>query len=93
MPRAVQQLRRIRSFLGEDTDPVLACRVNERLAYYLLEIDAMSDAEAAALAATAVLPGGPAELGARPGAGHARPDADVHRCGGSRGGARGPGPG
>ena len=49
--RAVQQLHRIRGFLREDTDPVLASRVHERLAYYLLELDAASDAEAAATAA------------------------------------------
>ena len=57
--RAVQQLRRIRSFLREDTDPVLASRVHERLAYYLLELDAVSDAEAAARAAVELLPADP----------------------------------
>jgi DNA-binding CsgD family transcriptional regulator/tetratricopeptide (TPR) repeat protein len=57
--RAVQQLRRIRSFLHEDTDPVLASRVHERLAYYLLELDAASDAETAARAAVQLLPADP----------------------------------
>ncbi len=57
--RAVQQLRRIRGFLREDTDPVLASRVHERLAYYLLELDAASDAEAAARAAVELLPADP----------------------------------
>src|ERR1700722_9057665 len=37
VPRAVHQLRRLRGFLKEDGDPVLASRVHERLAYFLLE--------------------------------------------------------
>jgi DNA-binding CsgD family transcriptional regulator/tetratricopeptide (TPR) repeat protein len=57
--RAVQQLRRIRGFLQEDSDPVLASRVHERLAYYLLELDATADAETAARAAVHLLPGDP----------------------------------
>jgi len=57
--RAVQQLRRIRGFLREDTDPVLACRVHERLAYYLLELGAPADAETAARAAVHLLPADP----------------------------------
>src|ERR1700729_1621443 len=57
--RAVQQLQRIRGFLQEDSDPVLASRVHERLAYYLLELDATADAETAARAAVHLLPGDP----------------------------------
>ena len=57
--RAVQQLRRISGFLREDADPVLASRVHERLAYYLLELDAAADAETAARAAVHLLPGDP----------------------------------
>ncbi|HEX3390300.1 MAG TPA: LuxR C-terminal-related transcriptional regulator, partial [Streptosporangiaceae bacterium] len=57
--RAVQQLHRIRDYLHEDTDPVLASRVHERLAYYLLELDEASDAEAAARAAVELLPADP----------------------------------
>jgi DNA-binding CsgD family transcriptional regulator/tetratricopeptide (TPR) repeat protein len=57
--RAVQQLRRIRGFLREDSDPVLASRVHERLAYYLLELDAPADAETAARAAVQLLPDDP----------------------------------
>ncbi len=57
--RAVQQLHRIRGFLREDSDPVLASRVHERLAYYLLELDAASDAEAAAQTAVELLPADP----------------------------------
>ncbi len=57
--RAVQQLRRIRGFLQEDSDPVLASRVHERLAYYLLELGATADAETAARAAVDLLPGDP----------------------------------
>ena len=55
----MQQLRRIVGFLPEDTDPVLASRVHERLAYYLLELDEASDAEAAARAAVELLPADP----------------------------------
>jgi DNA-binding CsgD family transcriptional regulator/tetratricopeptide (TPR) repeat protein len=57
--RAVQQLRRSRGFLREDTDPVLASRVHERLAYYLLELDACADADTAARAAVDLLPADP----------------------------------
>jgi DNA-binding CsgD family transcriptional regulator len=57
--RAVQQLRRILDFLGDDADPVLACRLHERLAYYLLEVDAAAEAEATARAAVEVLPAQP----------------------------------
>ena len=57
--RAVQQLRRIVGFLREGTDPVLASRVHERLAYYLLELDAAADADTAAQAAVQLLPADP----------------------------------
>jgi DNA-binding CsgD family transcriptional regulator len=57
--RAVQQLRRILGFLDEAADPVLACRVHERLAYYLLEVEAPADAEASARAAVEVVPADP----------------------------------
>jgi DNA-binding CsgD family transcriptional regulator len=48
--RAAQQLRRLISFLGQDgiDDPLLLCRANERLAYFLLDV---SDEDAAAVAA------------------------------------------
>ncbi len=65
--RAVQQLRRIRGFLREGTDPVLASRVHERLAYYLLELDAAADADTAAQAAVQLLPGRPAAARNGPG--------------------------
>ena len=42
--RAVQKLRRLRGFLDGSTDPELASRVHERLAYFLLELDAWDDA-------------------------------------------------
>jgi DNA-binding CsgD family transcriptional regulator len=61
--RAVQQLHRIRGFLREDSDPVLASRVHERLAYYLLELNAAADAEAAARAAVELLPADPPHKG------------------------------
>jgi len=57
--RAVQQLRRILDFLDAAADPALACRVHERLAYYLLEVDAATEAEGAAREAVAVLPADP----------------------------------
>jgi DNA-binding CsgD family transcriptional regulator len=60
--RAVQQLRRIRDAAGPAADPVLACRVQERLAYYLLEVEepaARASAQAAARAAVEVLSADP----------------------------------
>jgi DNA-binding CsgD family transcriptional regulator len=55
--RAVQQLRRLLSFLGDGADdPVLFCRSSERLAYFLLDIDEDEAAIAAAEAAVAALP-------------------------------------
>jgi len=55
--RAVQQLRRLLSFLGEGSDdPVLFCRASERLAYFLLDIDEDEAAIAAAEAAVGALP-------------------------------------
>ena len=59
VPRAVQQLRRLRGYLKEDGDPVLASRVHERLAYFLLEISEVADAEQAARAAVDALPEDP----------------------------------
>jgi len=59
VPRAVQQLRRILDFLDAAADPALACRAHERLAYYLLEVEAPAEAEAAARAAVEVLPADP----------------------------------
>jgi len=56
VPRAVQQLKQTRGFLSESSDPVLASRVHERLAYYLLEMDAAAEAEAAARTAVGMLP-------------------------------------
>ena len=60
--RAVQQLRRIRDAAGPAADPVLACRVQERLAYYLLEVEepeARASAAAAARAAVEVFSADP----------------------------------
>jgi len=60
--RAVQQLRRIRDPADPAADPVLACRVQERLAYYLLEVEepaAQASAQAAAQAAVEVLSADP----------------------------------
>ena len=54
--RAVQKLRRLRGFLDGSTDPELASRVHERLAYFLLELDAWDDAVVAGKAAVAALP-------------------------------------
>jgi DNA-binding CsgD family transcriptional regulator/DNA polymerase III delta prime subunit len=55
--RAVQQLRRLLSFLGAGSaDPVLFCRASERLSYFLLDLDEHDDAIAAAEAAVAALP-------------------------------------
>ena len=59
VPRAVQQLKRTRGFLSERSDPALASRVHERLAYYLLEMEETAEAEAAAATAVSVLPADP----------------------------------
>jgi DNA-binding CsgD family transcriptional regulator len=55
--RAVQQLRRLLSFLGDGSDdPVLFCRASERLAYFLLDVDEDDAAIAGAEAAVDALP-------------------------------------
>jgi len=54
--RAVHKLRRLREFLDDGRDPELASRTCERLAYFLLETEAIGDAVAAARAAVDVLP-------------------------------------
>jgi len=58
LSRAVQQLRRLLAFLGDDdqADPVLFCRASERLAYFLLDLDEDDEAIAAAEAACDALP-------------------------------------
>jgi DNA-binding CsgD family transcriptional regulator len=57
--RAVQQLRRLRGYLDPAADPALACRVAERLAYFLLEVDDVNGAEEAARYAIDILPPDP----------------------------------
>jgi DNA-binding CsgD family transcriptional regulator len=62
VPRAIQQLRHMRSLIGPGTDPLLASRIGERLGYFLLQIgdhDAETDAIAVARDAVDVLPGEP----------------------------------
>jgi DNA-binding CsgD family transcriptional regulator len=58
--RAVQQLRRLLGFLGDDpADPELFCRASERLSYFLLDLGEDQAAIAAAGAAVAALPEDP----------------------------------
>ena len=57
--RAVHELGRLRAWLGETADPALTSRVRERLAYFLLETDAVADAVEAAQAAVDRLPEDP----------------------------------
>ncbi len=59
--QAVKQLRRLVGFLPEqpEQDLVLLCRVQERLAYFLLDIDEDAEAIAIASAAVDVLPAEP----------------------------------
>ncbi|MEP7022820.1 MAG: AAA family ATPase [Actinomycetota bacterium] len=57
--RAVHQLRRLRSYLDPSADPPLACRVSERLAYFLLEVDDVNGADEAARYAIDALPAEP----------------------------------
>jgi DNA-binding CsgD family transcriptional regulator len=54
--RAVQQLHRMLAYMTTAEDPVLVSRANERLAYYLLDIDQHAAAVAAARAAIDALP-------------------------------------
>ena len=54
--RAVQKLRRVRGFLDSASDPELASRICERLAYFLLELGAWDEAVEAGKAAVAALP-------------------------------------
>jgi DNA-binding CsgD family transcriptional regulator len=58
---AVKQLRRLAGFVGDEPDPdlPLLCRVRERLAYFLLDIDQDAEAIASAHAAVDVLPAEP----------------------------------
>src|SRR5436190_7659433 len=54
VPRAVHQLRRVAKVLGEiPAGPDLVCRINERLAFYLLQLVLESNAAEAAEAAEA----------------------------------------
>jgi DNA-binding CsgD family transcriptional regulator/tetratricopeptide (TPR) repeat protein/Mrp family chromosome partitioning ATPase len=57
--RAAAQLRRLLGYLGADADPTLLCRVHERLAYFLMDLDEESAALAAAQAAVDALPPDP----------------------------------
>ncbi len=57
--RAVQQLQRLLSYVTVADDPVLCCRANERLAYYLLEEGMGEAAIAAARAGIDALPEDP----------------------------------
>jgi DNA-binding CsgD family transcriptional regulator len=57
--RAIQQLRRLLGFLGSGAGPVLISRANERLAYFLLEVDEAGAAQVAARAAVDALPAEP----------------------------------
>ncbi len=61
VPQAVKQLRRLVGYLREqsDPDPTLLCRVQERLAYFLLDIDEDAEAIATASAAVDMLPAQP----------------------------------
>jgi DNA-binding NarL/FixJ family response regulator len=54
--RAVQQLRRLLSYLDPTSDPMLRSQVNERLATFLLDVDEDAEALAAARAAVDALP-------------------------------------
>jgi len=56
LAHAAAQLRRLLGYLGADADPALLCRVNERLAYFLGDLDESEAALAAAQAAVDALP-------------------------------------
>ena len=57
--RAIQQLERLLSYVPVEDDPVLVCRANERLAYYLLEENRGEAAISAARAGIDSLPEDP----------------------------------
>jgi DNA-binding CsgD family transcriptional regulator/Mrp family chromosome partitioning ATPase len=59
LARAVHQLRRLLGYLGDDSDPALISRANERLAYFLIDLDEEGAAVAAARAAVDALPAQP----------------------------------
>jgi DNA-binding CsgD family transcriptional regulator len=61
VPLAVKQLRRLVGFVRDqpERDLLLLCRVQERLAYFLLDIDEDAEAIASASAAVDVLPADP----------------------------------
>jgi DNA-binding CsgD family transcriptional regulator len=57
--RAAAQLRRLLGYLGPDADPVLLCRVHERLAYFLGDLGEDAAAVSAGEAAVDALPADP----------------------------------
>jgi DNA-binding CsgD family transcriptional regulator len=59
LPRAVLQLRRLLGYLSSGADPALLSRANERLGFYLLEVDEPAAAADAARAAIDALPDDP----------------------------------
>ena len=62
VPRAVHQMQSLRAVVDAGSDPVLAAKAGERLAYFLLQTDqedAAADAVTAARAAVDVLPADP----------------------------------
>jgi len=59
LARAAAQLRRLLGYLGKKADPALLCRVNERLAYFLIDLDEDDAARAAAQTAVDALPPDP----------------------------------
>jgi DNA-binding CsgD family transcriptional regulator len=59
LARAAGQLRRLLGYLGSDADPALACRVQERLSYFLNDLGEEAAAVTAGQAAVDALPADP----------------------------------
>jgi DNA-binding NarL/FixJ family response regulator len=56
LPRAVHQLRRVSQVLDDGYDPDLVCRIRERLAFYYLQLELVTEAAEAARGAIDALP-------------------------------------
>ena len=54
--RAVHQLRRVSQVMDDSTDPGLACRIRERLAFYYFQLESVAEAADAARAAIDAMP-------------------------------------
>jgi DNA-binding CsgD family transcriptional regulator len=59
VPRAVHQLRRVSAVLDETYAPDLVCRIRERLAFYFVQVESITEAAEMARAAIDAMPDAP----------------------------------